>query len=706
MKLSDLNDNDIEVVETPKQSSGLKLSDLSDNDIEEVEAPSSLQAANLGVRQALTGEFGDELSGLLDTLAYKFGESTVDKIESTKPEVQKQLDKIQTPSFGDVYKESVATQREQLRTAQEEDPYAYYGANIAANFLPAGAIGKAGLAGSAIKDSIALGAATGAITGAGASEADDLTGIAKDTAAGTALGGILGGTLPLIPKAIQGVKNTSSTLGDIGVVSDIIDSFKTGKGGTSLIGKKASMDVSNKLVDFTKKVIPSLEEAERTAGKKIGELQTAADLKTGLIKYPKEILETARKQAKQLPELRSDEKAAKKELLSVLDELIDGKQQESSVVAKTFKPVSEKTIPGKKSSVEQLNEIIRDLEGKNKFLPDQGAAGEIGDLFQVPSQLDDVITGARGSSPVGGSSRYSIVDIPDTNKQGIFDKQAGKFVGKSIEKTDAIPEITIPGTVETEVKTLPFTTRTGAPEEILPSELNKTKRSIQGLTQVGDKTLSTNESASIATDLTKRLDKLIKENIPGLEDANREFSSIKQVVEMFKQPDRYTLSEKQQGVEVLTNMLSKLGSDAPGDNIKKIMIQDTLGFLKKVEPSLAAEIETTGTKLARDVTLAKELNKGFSGETGILKTTKSLAMGAANLAGKATSGLSSGISKATPDVLKDIVNAVSTKGSAGMKIAQDINNAMTKDEIAKNATLFALEQNPDVRKLLKDIIGE
>ena len=139
--------------------------------------------------------------------------------------------RLESITKGIPYEQALQESRAAYKQAQEANPITYTGSEIAGGVLPAfvpgGAIAKAGqlvskipLAGRAIQSlsamsplakGVLLGGTTGAVTGLGMSEGQDIGEVVRDVGIGTALGG----ALPVIGRglqsAIQGVKPAIDT---------------------------------------------------------------------------------------------------------------------------------------------------------------------------------------------------------------------------------------------------------------------------------------------------------------------------------------------------------------------------------------------------------------------------------------------------------------------------------------------------------------
>jgi hypothetical protein len=236
-----------------------------DDDVEIVPDEMSMaEVMGRGSLQGLTFDTGDEIMGGL--------ESAWD-IATGDPEIG---------DFPELYKKNRDEQRSQMKQAADENPVAFYGSDVAAGIVPAlfsgGATAVAGIGKSlakgagklatakALGKAAAKGAGYGALTGAGASEAEDIKGVAKDAAIGSAVGGTMGAGLPLLGKA---GKAAMSSTGDLleGAVKLIPGAEAIGlgyKAGTKGMGISKDEIISESLrvaKDLEKKVKNVLEKS-------------------------------------------------------------------------------------------------------------------------------------------------------------------------------------------------------------------------------------------------------------------------------------------------------------------------------------------------------------------------------------------------------------------------------------------------------------
>ena len=232
MKLSDLNPEEIELVQEAPKTNRLRLSDLNPDEIE-------LQENVVQPESSFLDTLGDTSRGIVQGATFGFGEEAIAGIKSAPTAIQSLLEQLNVvpedqENLGDVYRKIRDTEREANKLAAERSPIAYnvgdIGTSIATGVLTGGAglIGKVGMKTAAkelLKKGIekgalpglmALGAAEGAAHGLGRSEADLTKGELGEAAFDTAVGGAVGAVAPVAIKGIGNfVKGTASTADDL-----------------------------------------------------------------------------------------------------------------------------------------------------------------------------------------------------------------------------------------------------------------------------------------------------------------------------------------------------------------------------------------------------------------------------------------------------------------------------------------------------------
>ena len=166
-----ISDEDMAKMEAEQPQAAPKKNFISDDDMAKMEAeqPSELESGARGIAQGLTMGFADEISGGAEALW-----------EAAKGDPR---------TFGELYKQYRDESRQNFKKAQEANPGTYTTGEVA------GAIGSAFIPGlnvakgAGLAANVGKAALQGGLMGLGSSEAEDLSGMAKDTATGAALGG-------------------------------------------------------------------------------------------------------------------------------------------------------------------------------------------------------------------------------------------------------------------------------------------------------------------------------------------------------------------------------------------------------------------------------------------------------------------------------------------------------------------------------------
>ena len=183
------------------------------------------------------------------------------------------------------YEQARDESREAYKKAAEENPITYHGAGIASSALiPIGAVGGMATKGAGILSklgrSAVAGAGMGALAGAGTSEAEDMSGVAKDVATGATAGAILG---PVVEGSISALgKVGKSAYENIGPIKAIADTFKYGKAGERIVGESGGEITTKKALESAENVIKNIKDTSEVknqafrSAEKISKVQTDA----------------------------------------------------------------------------------------------------------------------------------------------------------------------------------------------------------------------------------------------------------------------------------------------------------------------------------------------------------------------------------------------------------------------------------------------
>lgn len=273
MKLSDIDPNDIEVIEEAPKASGLRLSDLDDNDIEVVEesqGPGVLESLGRGSLEGGTFGFSGELAGLNKALTGEDVDLTTfvpgaAMAKATKNVGGKLYDVATTDkTLSDLLKElksDYVSKRDEVdaanKLAAETNPIAYnvgdIGTSVGTGLMTGGAglVGK-GLSAAGLKLAAkeggkelleqgvkrgglsaltTVGLGEGLLHGAGRSEADLTEGEVGEFAQDTLTGGLIGAAAPSVLQGTgwlgkKGLSLADDALSNAPIVDDLYTHLK------------------------------------------------------------------------------------------------------------------------------------------------------------------------------------------------------------------------------------------------------------------------------------------------------------------------------------------------------------------------------------------------------------------------------------------------------------------------------------------------
>jgi hypothetical protein len=175
---------------------------------------SASKAAGLGVSQGITFGFGEEMMSGMKALGSAPGDWLY---EQMNPDAQ------QTPSFGERYTTERDTLRDELRRAQEQRPWEYYGGEVAGSLaIPIPGVGALKGAVTATKaatklgrvsqllrgaaPAVGIGAGMGTLAGAGHSEGETWEHVLSDALRGGGYGAAVGAGGHLIGKGVSALR--------------------------------------------------------------------------------------------------------------------------------------------------------------------------------------------------------------------------------------------------------------------------------------------------------------------------------------------------------------------------------------------------------------------------------------------------------------------------------------------------------------------
>jgi len=273
-----------------KQSSGFDPDAYLANRQPKVEEPkpSKLESAIEGAKEGASFGFLDELGAAMEGAGQAYlgikglGAPDLSEIEF--------LPEGADPKYADVYKKMLERRRATQQTAREANPISYGAGAIGGGLATSGPGLAAGKAIGGLKGLVGVGAAEGALAGAGsATEGERLqgAGIGAGIGAGASLiGPALSQGKKLLPATTGSVVNkpaakVASLIGG-GKASDIEDFLSN----PELRRKMRATDVDANIADLTPKLGKQIDIAQEAVGKRYNELQ---DLATPQVSAPTDI---------------------------------------------------------------------------------------------------------------------------------------------------------------------------------------------------------------------------------------------------------------------------------------------------------------------------------------------------------------------------------------------------------------------------------
>ena len=616
-------------------------------------------------------------------------------------------DKYSTPEVAK-YKAARDLERQQLQQAEEQHPYATFGGGLVGSLPLAIASGGLGLGGELAQgagigakalQAAKIGAAGGALYGVGNGTAEDIPGMAKEALTGAATGGVLGGGVSALGSTaakIPGLIGGSASW--LGKETGTTPQFKKGLEGVKTFGKQALEDVGNE-----RQVAAEALNQEISGQGGMGVVSGKYEAAKQGTALPEE-LDPLLKAAQALPDSDISIKEAKNKII----EAITGTQQEKTVPAsatfKTIKPVTGPSIAATQpvaatpSTEEAMLEQIEKLNTRAKL---------------ENSGLNSELVKTTSSS---GQPMLSIKTTPSIAAEG--EELAGpkfslpKFAEEGTPEMPGTPAIQ--GQVTTEVTPGTISGNVPSNEPIPGDRLLTLKKNVR------DQLDSITNQNKEVQNLRQVLNSTMEEKLPGINAADEARYKIGTILKGIQRSGD-NLNEVQEN-RPLVNLIKNV-NDPTRKAEAQAQITQITELLKDINPALAKKFNDTVTSLGEKSQLVKEANQvsrpsqiamsslgtlighaiggpvggAAGGIAGINVAAILPAKGAANLIGYT-------ISK-TPQGLKNAAAKVAQVSNAGAALGQKMAQLATKDDIARNAGMFALEQNPDFRKLLRQSSG-
>lgn len=636
-----------------------------------------------GAAQGVTFGLADELAGSIGAAG---------EVLSGQTELQNALE---------AYRRQRDESRAAYKAAEERSPTAFTTGNILggiATAIPTAGLGAAaqgaGLAarlGSAAK----VGAAAGGVAGLGTSEADltqgDIGGVAADVASGIGTGAVFGVGTQGGMELVKGGAKIGGKVLDAIKDTETAQTFAKGYENPqlTLFTGKGREDIFRAANKTTKEFGLAVDEVFDNIGSLVGKGKDELKGQFGDIsKSVDELSSLADSLEKSLlPENRAKGRYLRDRIKDLTEGLAKTKTVEEIVPGRTIKAT--------KSAREKLQEQADALTYQSSLTSEPAVYRVVespdGKFLSITKTLNDEVS----------SSSFS-ASKPVLNEPGT-------------------PEITIPPSIrekQIEVRSGGVNPKNTPAEQIqtLKEELNQAtgvSQNVSGpLTAAGK---ATGQIQQIAGDLDKTLRKLSS----SLANSNDKYTAVNQALEYLGlEAKELLVKDAATGQQRLTpgafdKIIQKLSSaeDITKSGIKaEERLNEFFRLLRFADEEAVKKIEPKIRQTVTELNLAQKAT-GFN----IRNPSTFIKAGAAsvgNIAGKvaqSTSELAKAgtkkLSEATPEQLKQVVNAAMTKGGASMKVVQPLMDAMKKDNVGRNAALFSLQQNPEYREILKDLVS-
>jgi hypothetical protein len=251
------------------------------------------------------------------------------------------------------------------------------------------------------------------------------------------------------------------------------------------------------------------------------------------------------------------------------------------------------------------------------------------------------------------------------------------------------------------------------PGGMLPKEIKPMLDKLKGWSAVGDESLKTKEGRLLATRLVAELTRepnlteqamnipqmvttikagetpytplkpLLNNAVPGLADENATISSIERAKEVLPNiNDLMNLEKTGQSGTTSLDAVQKFFDVAPKD--------------------VFAGDEEKITSLAKGRDIANKISAPGLSHGFLANTVRGTTLTGANMLGAGLRGLYN----MAPEALQDLSKTVASDASAAaQKLSIMLSNASSRDNIGRNALFFAIQQNPEYRKILHNAAG-
>lgn len=739
-----------------EKKKNIDLSDLGfESEKPSKESSSTLMDSARGAAQGATAGFADEIiSGAI---------SLLDPENIVGREKRELLDKGFTGDImttGKLYQDQLDTYRAEDKKAQENSPAGYVLGNLLGSVAPGVALGKAigpmaqGLslpskaalqkvaplsdealklagavqgplnratAGQILKNNLTGGLASGAISGAGMSEANLTEGevgkFLKDVTSDAALGGALGLGVTGAHLAARGAKNLGQKGANWLSKTKIAENFRKakdfGKEGIDLSSREglaATEEVEKVLAD---KIALTTDAIQKHTGKALGE-KRAQLIASGAAQPVKEELNTIKNVIESLKE--SNDPGALRDA-NFLEEwylnTTKGKEVpvEVSNIFKTFKPGKTKEIPASPSTLEKLQEEVKKLQfqsaraGENaKFniVEDVDDAGN--KYLSILKSLDEQVNAVERplidpeTGKTLGLTYQSLKDLPDNFKSNVR-------VTKPQLAASGNPASTVSEPVTVNVNKLVRTIKQ-RPGNVLDDSLGqaeKIRKELTGFGRAGREELNTNEALNAVGSTAQKIQNKIMEN-KELAPLNQKAAAAYQILDDLGLTSDSFRTNPYTGETVVTpqqtgklmDAIRQYGAETSTGTKRRNVIDTIIDLMKPIDNEKAVSLQKEIAKTADRINLTQEAQK-----LSLLNRatfTKSIPIRVGNFVGRT-------IHKYSPKQLEDVANQMLLQGGDKAHWGKQLLDAAKKNSVARNSVLFSLEQQPAFREAMKNFLG-
>ena len=650
-----------------------------------------------GAQKGTTFGFNDELAAISGAVGAKKGGDKRD--------------------FMDIYRDILGTVRKEQKHVEEEAPIATLGGELAGglltgSMLPIGALGKGASFGSKLGQAAKVGAAYGAISGLGSSEADLTKGqvgqAAKDVAGSAAGGAILGGGLQTLGSGLSALgSGAMDILSSFSTPKDVIETFKKSRAGIELLGKVNEFAGKNKAI--ASDIIDTLENLRNLSGKFMSGHINEIEATQGKINFIKEVNELQAKAESMIPKSAQEEadintfKKSLNRLIQRESEKIVSSGEFSKLPSiapeeQALQKVTKQTAKNATKEKLELNNIMEQLRS-GKFEPEQveGLIARAKKLSEIqthypPENLPENITG---------------MNVQAVNRQGAV---------PIVEPIAPMSQAAKPG-----INTMSSNISTIGRGELTPTEINDQLIQINAALK-GKNISAANKSLlnNLKDILTSKLEQAGQiagpkgeEAIAGYNAAKNAFGTVAEGQQKLGLPGYFgaRTGDEEKATDRLLGYVQQYSKEGSKGKLK---LDAVLDDLEKQFPGSSQRLRSMIQEGSLNERLSKELSSTSAlSQNPISATAKASSLQTARLLGKsigAVEAVPATISKkltdmgktiydASPETLQKLADVATSKGK---KFGSTIGQMSQAPEAKRRAVLFTLMQQPDFREFIRE----